>query len=408
MTTRSRSSRRLRAPGGRDLWLALGLFIVLIVAAVLVGRSQQTPQSYDPESPAPGGTLALRLWLEDMGYSVLTTGRGAFEIPAEADLLLVFPGERPFSETEASQLRDWVASGHTLVLMGVPANDQAIVGAFGVQSRPYGSEFFSQLQQRQPLLPEAPGEVVSFESGNSLDLSSATGAVPVLVSGDNSNVAFADVAVQEVDQGTVWHLSEKVLLDNATLAEGEFGAVIPALLRTVPEGGVVVFDTFHLFPAAGSGAQEVNSLRDWLYRSASGRAVLFAGLVLFLFMVFQGTRLGPPLPSAAETRRRETVEYVRAMALLKRRARQRDSIAHFHKQRFKQGIGQLYHVRADLPDDEYLRQLQQSDTDLTPEQFDAIRRVIIDLAGKPDEAKLVHLVSQVDEILASMNISGRL
>jgi hypothetical protein len=65
----------------------------------------------------------------------------------------------------------------------------------------------------------------------------------VVVAGDGQVTA----AVQQAGDGTVWHLTPGIAFVNHGLAEDDHGQLLPPLLRRVPAGGVVAFDTYHQF-----------------------------------------------------------------------------------------------------------------------------------------------------------------
>jgi hypothetical protein len=189
-------------------------------------------------------------------------------------------------------------------------------------------------------------------------------------------------------------------LVNADLKDSQAGVIVPALLRTVPAGGRIVFDTYHLFgPDIASATGQIHSLKDWLYRTPAGWATVFSALVLFAYLVLQGIRLGPPLPARGESRRREAAEYVEAMAALQRRARQSPSVARHHKHRLKIGLGRPLHISPDLDDAEFLYRLREADSHLDADKLETIRRLLAGLSNSPDEDRLVQLVAEVDEVL---------
>jgi hypothetical protein len=246
----------------------------------------------------------------------------------------------------------------------------------------------------QPLLPDAPAAWPLLEAGRPLALGKPGQAVPVLIAGDDQPSA----AVQALGQGVVWHLSPLHGLVNAHLRDRNQAALLPALLRQVPDGGLVVFDTYHL--AADTAEPAIASLRDWLYRSPAGRGVLLATCLVIGFLFQQGRRLGPPLPNVAESRRREAAEYVRAMAALYRRSRQRPAIARHQKRRLKQGVGRPLRIAPDLPDDQFVAQLAQAAHRYRASDVAAIAALLRRLDQEQEERSLVLTAQEVDRLLA--------
>jgi hypothetical protein len=97
--------------------------------------------------------------------------------------------------------------------------------------------------------------------------------------------------------------------------------VLRELLGPVQQGAVVAFDEAHYTEQPQT--DEEPSFETLVLDSAVGRALLFGVLVLFVYLVLAGRRLGPPLPAAESGRAARTMyEHVQALASLYRRARQ--------------------------------------------------------------------------------------
>lgn len=376
---------------GDIVWTIL-LFAVLVTTLVTVRERERPAQPYDPDSGAGSGLLALRLWLEEEGYDVTTTGQRQFRLDEGTDLVFVHPGVRPFSATDSRQLLRWVEAGGTLVLVGTHNDDRALASAFGLRAELTATQHLRSAQQVLPLLPEAPAAITHTIAPDPLSFEPGSAAFPVLEASSQPTLALASIG-----DGTVWFLSSDYGLTNQDLRTTAQSYLLPALLRTVPPGGRVVFDTYHLVDATVS--LEYASLQDWLYRTPAGWALLFGAVVLFGALVWQGRRLGPALVPLAENRRREAAEFVTAMANLQRRAHQRAMVAAHHHQRLKTTVGARYQVTPDLSDDEFVRMLAASDRSPTSDTLTALHEVLAGLRGSPNESALVRLVARGDEIL---------
>lgn len=391
--------------------LAIAALMGLLLFAALLTTPPPEPIAYDLDASHSSGLLGLRLWLAELGYDVRRTGGLRFDLPEEADVLFVYPNQLSYTDAEAAALRSWVEAGGALVLVGPNAEDRALIEAFGVRvtaEQSYGNE---QVQV-QPLLPEGRRVYARdwFAPGVTLDLRDAPQAAPVLAlaSADDGRARLVEaaaskpvVAVQQVGDGVVWHLAPGVDLTNLNLQGFGQGEVLPALLRGAPAGGVVVFDAYHLFGFSRVGEQ-IATLQDWLYRTPTGWATLFALLATGGFLLLQGRRLGPPLITVAQTRGREAAEYVQAMANLHRRAHEQTAMAQHHHHRLKVGLARRRAVLADLPDEPFLRTLAHTTPPLTEEQLAAIHATLTGLAGRPQEAQLVELAATVDRLLKTM------
>lgn len=388
-----------RRPARQSIWTPLAiilLFGVFLVAAVL-STPPPEPIPYDLDGAHARGLLGLRLWLEELGYSVQRIDGLRFTPPDEATLIFVYPNQLAYSTEEAAALRAWVAAGNTAVIVGPDEEDRALIETFGV--RLAGENVFeSTLAQTQPLIPDGAAEYERewFMPAALLDLSDAPQAVPVLTVDDRGAVA----AVQRVSSGTVWHLAPGVDLTNGGLQGAQQGDLLPAILRVVPEGAVAAFDTYHLFGLSRVGEQ-IATLQDWLYRTPGGWATLFAALAGGLYLVLQGRRLGPPLVTVEQTRGRQAAEFVEAMANLHRRAREQTDLVRHQQRRLKFGLARRCTVSPDLPDELFLDALAHGDPPLPEAQQAAVREILHGLALRPGERQLVQLAAAIDDLLQS-------
>lgn len=379
--------------GRIQLLLALALLGVLIAFAALPSTPSVTTP-FDPSSAAPTGLRALWLWLEALEFTVERNDGAVFTIPHDSTLFLVFPNQHLYSDAEAEQLQSWVKAGGTLALIGSTALDEALIKLFLVEPGPAIGELLVDVDQTQPLLPELGEPIRLSGDAETLDLSQAPAAIPVLATADGQ----ITLALQPLGRGRIWHFSLHHSLINEQLRDPAQATLVPALLRHSLPGGRIVFDTYHLFGPAATATQEIRSLQDWLYRTPLGWAVLFGLVATLLFLVLQGQRLGPPLPTAEELRRREAAEYVTAMANLLRRGQQRAFVAAHHKRRLKRALGRSLNVSPDLDDAAFLRQLQHDHT-LTPEDEQLLTKLLHALEGAGKEQDLPQTVREVDDLL---------
>lgn len=419
-------------------WILVALLFATLLAASLFFRPEAPEQLYDPDSAAPGGLLALRLWLHEMGHPVhvatanlwtaahstpSASGAARAVDAADVGLLFVYPNAAPYTEEEGAALHNWVSQGGTLVLVGPDQLDRVLVDAFGVAQNGALS-FASAEYQPQPLLPDLPADMARSGLRRTLEIDGARPIAPVLASGLNrmapaaaeTDAPAADdastsnqetptfqnvtAAVQRVGDGTVWHLSPHLALTNDALEEQDAAYLVPAILRTVPPDTPAAIDAFHLFGlGVDADGGEIDSVRAWLLFSQIGRATLFGMALVLLYLILQGRRLGPPLPVQSASRRREAAEYVQAMANLQQRARQQPAVAAHLKQRLKTSLGRQQHLRTDLDDAAFVAQLRQGNRGLSNAQIDQIGQLLHLLNNSPTEEQLIHAVGQIDQIL---------
>jgi len=376
--------------------LGVVLLAALLLGVSAVGNRPREPLPFDPDSTADDGLAALNLWLRALGYDVKRTGPVQFALPPDAGLVFVYPNQLTYTQAEAAALRAWVEAGGTLVLVGPDGQDGALEEAFGVRSGPR-ENFALADKQVQPLLPDGLREYWADWSVQDavLDLQDAPAAVVLL----RTAAGEPAVAVQSLGAGVAWHLAPSNALTNRGLAQNDHGHLLPALLRSVPPGGVVVFDTFHQFGSIRMG-ERILTLQDWVYRTPGGWGVLFAVLASGLFLLLQGRRLGPPVVTLAERRRREAAEYVEAMALLSQRAGLRADVAAHQRRRLKRGLARRRPLDPELEDALFVQRLAASEPPLEPEHLAEVVQTLRALAANPSAAQLATLAAGVDRLIA--------
>jgi len=380
-------ARRLAIPA-----LLATLVIVLVVLATQISLPT-TNIPYDPDSPAFEGYKALRLWFSEQGYPVARTDGEQFSLPAESHLLIVPPGIHEWTQPEAEQVAAFVSGGGTLAVIH-PA-DPVLATVLNLAEQVYTGG--SALQQAQPVLPGRAERWSASYPTNVLAPDRESSAVPVLV----TNAGEPSLLVTMLGNGWVWEMSSQHPLSNGTLSQPEQVTVATALLRGVPPGGTVVFDTYHLF--GPQAADAVRSLQDWLYKTAPGRALAYALLVAAFYLLLQGRRLGPPIPDQPERRRREAGEYVRAVAGLKRRAGAVQETATHQRRRLKAAVARqcgLPPGSAAEGDTEFVRLLRHTQA-LNPETIEQIERLLASIAADCTEESLIRFTSEVDHMIAS-------
>ena len=146
--------------------------------------------------------------------------------------------------------------------------------------------------------------------------------------------------------------------------------------------------------------ERILTLLDWVYRTPGGWGVLFAVLASGLFLLLQGRRLGPPVVTLAERRRREAAEYVEAMALLSQRAGLRADVAAHQRRRLKRGLARRRPLDPELEDALFVQRLAASEPPLEPEHLAEVVQTLRALAANPSAAQLATLAAGVDRLIA--------
>jgi hypothetical protein len=337
----------------RDTWLVVGLLLVLIVVTVLLSlqRSRQTElPAYYSQSNQPNGARALRLWLVAQNYVILDDilDTGTFIPPENARLIFMLEPEA-LSVDDQDTLDHWVNAGNILIAAG---NNPGSLGL--ARHYEFTSVFhpipLTRINQAAPLLlsPSLPaGFVITTDISFS---STRTDYVPYLVA------AEAPIMVSfPYGLGKVVLLSTAQPFSNQALKEPGNAELILNILNLYPFDGPIWFDEWH--HGFQTHQNSVAGPENWLRYTPVGHALLFSLLVIFLGLLLQGQNFGRPIPVLRELRRRAPLEYIIAIANLKRRAGHLGDTLAFYHASLKRGLGWRYRLDPSLPDAQYVTQL---------------------------------------------------
>jgi hypothetical protein len=339
----------------------VAFYSVLVTLALALGlaTNQSTPPSPRPsvDNPGPLGLKALSLYLQESGARVSEL-REAFDDASLSEelrtVVVAAPTGRSVSPAEARALREWVSRGGTLVYL---ASREA-------RTRP------SALNDWLPLseAPVVPSSAEGLPPGEK-DLTGTTVRVwgPVGAARDLERLRVS------LDQGLTVERPEAVPIA---------GARGVAVVWRVPEGRGEVYVLAGTDLAENRRLELLDNLRFWDALAARGplgfdeyhqgvepareppstRALwVFVAQMLavgLLYAVSRGTRFGAPRP-LSEERHRSSLEYVRSLGWLARRAKvERELVPELGRQ-----LRRLMHERlgisSELPEEEAARLLEQ-------------------------------------------------
>jgi hypothetical protein len=290
-------------------YLAIILFIAALAASALTadssGSASRTASVYDA---GPGGTAALRKYLEAMGASTTTVQGDAFAAdPSQVGVLFMIGASEQFSPLDAAAVRRFVTAGGTAVLatdLGVfegallDAFDVHMASALGPGEYPVGGIAFA----------DPPAHVIALDRG--ITLSFGPGRVPLAKTTDGR----AFVALAREGSGSLIVVGSVAPFLTSGLGEADNGRFALALAApAIARGRAVAFDEYH------HGVHPTTDVLVLLTRTWPGRALVFVGVVLFLYLVATSRRLGPAIPLDPRPPR-SSLEYIRGFAGLVRRS----------------------------------------------------------------------------------------
>jgi hypothetical protein len=290
-------------------YLAVILFIAALAASALTadssGSASRSASVYDA---GPGGTAALRKYLEAMGASTSTVEGDAFAAdPSQVGVLFMIAASETFSPLDAAAVRRFVTAGGTAVLAtdaGVAegalldAFDIHVAGALGPGEYPVSGIAFA----------DPPAHAIALDRG--ITLSFGPGRVPLAKTTDGRTF----VALAREGSGSLIVVGSVAPFLTADLGEADNGRFALALAApAIARGRAVAFDEYH------HGVHPTTDVLVLLTRTWPGRALVFVGVVLFLYLVATSRRLGPALPLDPRPPR-SSLEYIRGFAGLVRRS----------------------------------------------------------------------------------------
>jgi hypothetical protein len=291
------------------------LLLGLCVAALALGGLRlltETPQfpTGSSYSPRPDGAQGLYEWSQALGGQP----RRLPQLPRPGDApprtLFIIQPEAVVDATARTTFDRVADQGGTLVLAGDSISTLVYARSLGVAL---------------DLLPSL-ARTARVPDG-SLELAvpwryrlRAPNATPLLVTPGGDAVAIR----LDYLHGTLVVVASSAVLTNQGLGDEAVARFVYRQLLSPPAAGDVAFDEVHhpFAPVGGSASPSV----DWLlFNTAPGRAVLYAAVLTFAFLLLGGRRLGPPVAARAPSSVRRTMyEHVQMLASLYRRAGQLD------------------------------------------------------------------------------------
>ena len=289
-------------------YLALLLFIAALVASALTADSSGgVSRSASVYDTGPGGTAALRKFFEAMGASTTTVQGDAFAAdPSQIGVLFMLGPSEAFTQLDAVAVRRFIAGGGTAVLATdagifegplLDAFDVHVTGALGPGQYAVGGIAFA----------DPPAHAIALDRG--VTLSFGAGRVPLVADAGRTIVALAREGT-----GSLVVVGSVAPFLTATLGEADNGRFALALAApAIAARRAVAFDEYH------HGVHPTTDVLVLLTRTWPGRALVFAGVAIFLYLVASGRRLGAAIPLDPRPPR-SSLEYIRGFAGLVRRS----------------------------------------------------------------------------------------
>jgi hypothetical protein len=295
------------------------ILLGICVAALLVGAlrllsDRTTLPTGSSYSAQPDGALALYDWATALGgrpSRVQSSGLGKETGPVSATLVVLQP-ETTIDERARSTFDAVPDTGGTLVVAGDSLAWLLYARELGITVEPIRTSAASAT---------TPDHGLTIPGGFRYRVR-ASGATPMLVTPAGDWVGLR----MPYKQGSLVVLATPVPLTNGALrADDDARFVYREVLSGATRGGAFVFDEAnHSFVPPGADPGTVDQL---LFNTAPGRALTYAAVLIFLYLLLSGRRLGPPIPARSPSETRRTMyEHVQMLANLYRRAGQLSTV----------------------------------------------------------------------------------
>ncbi|GAC1638071.1 MAG: hypothetical protein NVS4B8_03510 [Herpetosiphon sp.] len=347
--------------------------------------------------------MALRAWLDALGYQTATLDSSPWMVSANANALFMFNAHpHNLSDQEAIQVLDWVKRGGTLITIsehtGTTQSRNKLWDLLGAEiAMGPGSEQHSPIEASpsQPILTQPVITRVEVQTTNSIILKHQPGA---------NEEAAAYVTLLESKYGSVlvgrqWGKGYVVLgvdvspFTNRNLLASGGGAVVLNLLARVPQHGTLVFDEFDGSKGTGPSIMGIVRQNWWGWTS------IYCLLIIFAYIVFSGKRFGKSLAGSVTATKRTEEEYVLSMAKLFRRGQKRTETAWYYHQALKRQIARRNRLIVHENDAEFIALVRQCEA-INKEECERLAQLLMKLQPtRISERELLRLTREAIDFI---------
>jgi hypothetical protein len=383
----------------RDLMLIVVLFAVLLVIMFFVlprlGSDSSPDVPYSTYSKHFDGLNLFYKLVQKSGFRVERIRADPYRLPENLTALFLVEPSDPLNTEALDELRAFVERGGILIAAGTDTLDP-LLRDYGLET--VNTEKHLAISQRlspEPFFQRMPVE--RFTSSTDWAIRPIEREVAPLF-----GVGFDySVATFRLAEGRIFLLSCPYILTPAGLEHQENATLIYNLLTYLPHKARVGFDEYHhgyrVYTETRRGS---DGMIRRLLRTPIGWAILYAGLLVFVFLILRGRRFGQPL-EIDESRRRLTSEYVLAMVDLYRKSRKGTAILTHLRTEFRRKLASRWHIDPTLDIPTFVQELAKR----KPIDTEELQTLLEDLqrATPTSEARLLELTRRVEAFLKEMS-----
>jgi hypothetical protein len=296
-------------------------------------------------------------------------------------VLFILGVTEAITPTDAQNVKKFVAAGGTaIVATDIALVERPLLDVFDVRITGIASPGTHPLANVAFADPEA--RALAVDRVGSLSL----GPKALALATDGRTTIAA--AVRE-GRGTFYVVASLWPFLAAGLGEADNARVALALAHdAVASGGTVAFDEYH------HGSHPSTDVLVLLQSTWPGRALVFASVAGFLYLVLSGRRLGPPVPLDPRPAR-SSLEFIRGFAGLVRRSGRGEIARRRLRRDLRGGLARALGLDPGMPFDRVLATLANADRGRAAEA----RAVDDALGGRLHEDQLLRTVGQIERLV---------
>ena len=355
----------------------------LVFAFVTVGAaptsSGRTGSVYDDGA---GGSAALRRYLAAMGANTTTVQGDRFvPDPSAATVLFILGATEVITTSDTDNVKKFVAAGGTVIVAtDLGLLERPLLDAFDIRVTGIAAPGTHPL--RSAIFADPPARAIAVDRAGSLSL----GPKALALASDGRTTIVA--AVRE-GRGTFYVVASLGPFVAAGLGQADNARFALALAHdAVAIGGTVAFDEYH------HGSHPSTDVLVLLQSTWPGRALVFASIVGFLYLVLSGRRLGPPVPLDPRPAR-SSLEYIRGFAGLVRRSGRGEIARRRLRRDLRGGLARALGLDPGMPFDRILATLGATDRARAAEA-----QAVDDALGRRlREDQLLRTVGQIERLV---------
>jgi len=359
--------------------LAIATIVFAFATTSAPTASGRTGSVYDD---GPGGAAALRRYLEAMGASTTTVQGDRFAPGASAaSVLFILGATEAVTPTDADNVKKFVTAGGTaIVATDAGIFERPLLDAFDIRIN--GLAIPGGHALANAVFADPPAARIAVDRVGSL----ALGPRAIALANDGRTTIAA--AVRE-GRGMFVVVASLGPFVAAGLGQADNARVVLALVHdAVASGGTIAFDEFH------HGSHPSADVLVLLQNTWPGRALIFATLAGFLYLVLSGRRLGPPVPLDPRPAR-SSLEYIRGFAGLVRRSGRGEIARRRLRHDLRSGLARALGLDPAMPFDRVLATLAAADRERAAEA-----RAVDDALGRRlREDQLLRTVGQIERLV---------